>query len=163
GFSTDLVIPRADILKAKIASDRERAQLAVTAADIVEKTEDAYWDVVAALYRYDLELRSQKRAEEQLVLTQRQIDAGLMPPSDKIGADSTLAQRKLQTLVAESDIDRAWDVLRSVLNLPRDQWSRPILPVDMATFVAESSSPEEALRVALQHRPELAQLDLDLQ
>jgi outer membrane protein TolC len=163
GFSPDLVIPRADVLKAKIASERERAQLAVTAADIVEKTEDAYWDVVAALYRYDLDLRSQKRAEEQMVLTQRQIEAGFMPPSDKIGAESTLAQRKLQTLVAESDIERAWDGLRSVMNLPRDQWSRPILPIDMPAFVPQTSSAEDALGVAIKHRPELAQLDLDLE
>ena len=162
GFSPDLVIPRIDVLRAKLASERERSQLAVSAAELVERTEDAYWDVVQALYSYDLQLRSQKRAEDQMALTRRQIDAGLMPPSDLIAAESTLAQRKLQLLQAEAAIDQAYDILRSTLNLPRDQWSRPILPVEPPQFVSQSSSAEEALGIAIKHRPELAQLDLDL-
>src|SRR6185312_8539535 len=119
GFSPDLVVPKIDVLRAKIATEHERAQLAVTAADIVQRTENAYWDVVQALYSYDLQLRSQKRAEDQMALTHRQIDAGLMPPSDLIAAESTLAQRKLQVLQAEAAIDQSYDILRSVLNLPR--------------------------------------------
>jgi outer membrane protein TolC len=163
GFSTDLVVPRLDVLRAEVASERERWQLAVAAADIVERTEDAYWDVVQALYRYDLEVRSRKRAEDQLALTHRQIDAGLMPPSDLISAEATLAQRSLQLLGAEQDIEQASDRLRGILNLPRDQWERPILPLDVPRFVAEVSRPEDMLAIAIKHRPELAQLDLDLQ
>src|SRR5262249_26332725 len=120
------------------------------------------WDVAQALYSYDLELRSRKRAEDQLALTHRQIDAGLLPPSDLIAAESMLAQRKLQLLQAEQGIEQASDRLRSVLNLPRDQWTRPILPTDAPRFVAEASRPEDMLALALKHRPELAQLDLDL-
>src|SRR5262249_52418679 len=64
GFSTDLVLPRIELLTARIASEHERQQLLVTAAEVIERTEDAYWDVVQALYRYDLDLRSQKRAAD---------------------------------------------------------------------------------------------------
>ncbi|HSR97299.1 MAG TPA: TolC family protein [Kofleriaceae bacterium] len=163
GFSTDLVVPRIDVLRAELASERERQQLAVAAVDVVERTEDAYWDVVQALYRYDLELRSRKRAEDQLALTHRQIDAGLMPPSDLISAESTLAQRVLQVLQAEQAIEDASDRLRAILALPREQWARPILPTDMPRFAAEAHRPEDMLAVALKNRPELAQLDLDLQ
>lgn len=162
GMSPDLEIPRIDILRAKIASERERAQLVVTAADIVQRTENAYWDVVQALYTYDLQLRSQKRAEDQMALTRRQIDAGLMPPSDLIASETTLAQRKLQVLQAEAAIDATYDLLRSVLNLPRDQWARPILPVEPPQFVDAQGSADQALELAVKHRPELAQLDLDL-
>jgi outer membrane protein TolC len=163
GFSLDLVVPRIDVLRAEIASERERQQLVVAAVDVVERTEGAYWDVVQALYRYDLELRSQKRAEDQLALTHRQIDAGLTPPSDLISAESTLAQRTLQLLQAEQDIEQASDRLRAVMHLPRDQWARPILPTDPPRFAAgDPSRAEDQLAVAIKHRPELAQLDLDL-
>ena len=162
GFSPDLVVPRIDVLRAEIASERERQQLSVVAADVVERTEDAYWDVVQALYRYNVQLRSRQRAEDQLALTHRQIDAGLLPPSDLISAESTLAQRKLDLLQSEQDIESASDRLRSVINLPRDQWARPILPTDLPAFVAESHRAEDMLAVAIKHRPELAQLDLDL-
>lgn len=163
GFSADLVVPRVEVLRAEIASERERQQLVVAAAEVVERTEDAYWDVVQALYRYDLQVRSRKRAEDQLALSHRQIEAGLMPPSDVISAESTLAQRKLQLLQAEQDIEAASDRLRAVLNLPREAWARPILPVDAPRFAAETHRPEDMLALAIKNRPELAQLDLDLQ
>ena len=162
GFSTDLVVPRLDVLRAELASERERAQLAVAAVDVIERAEGAYWDVVQALYRYDLELRSRTRAEDQLALTHRQIDAGLMPPSDLLSAESTLAQRALQLVQAEQDIEQASDRLRGILHLPREQWARPILPTDAPRFVAQTSRPEDMLAIAIKHRPELAQLDLDL-
>jgi outer membrane protein TolC len=96
-------------------------------------------------------------------LTTRQIDAGLMPPSDLIAAQSTLAQRRLQVLQAESSIDQTYDILRGIMNLPREQWSRPILPVEPPQFSPRAGSAEEALGVAIKHRPEIAELDLDLQ
>jgi outer membrane protein TolC len=93
GFSPDLVVPRIDVLRAEISSEHERQQLLFTAAQIVEQTEDAYWDLVQALYQYDLDVRSLRLAEDQLALTHRQFDAGITPPSDLISAECTLAQR----------------------------------------------------------------------
>ena len=162
GFSPDLVVPRIDVLRAEIASERERQQLLVTAAQIVELTEDAYWDLVQALYQYDLDLRSRQLAEDQLTLTHRQIEAGMTPPSDLISAESTLAQRALQLVSAAQQIEQATDRLRSLIHLPREQWTRPILPTELPRFVAETHRAEDMLEVALHHRPELAQLDLDL-
>jgi outer membrane protein TolC len=162
GFSADLVVPRADILRAKITSQRERAQLDVVAQNIVQQTENAYWNVVLALYSYDLQVHSQKRAEDQLALTHRQIDAGLLPPSDLITAETTLAQRKLLVVQAEQQLSSSSDQLRSVMNVPREQWSRPIVPTDLPSFAAKPDTAEGALGIALEHRPELVQLALDL-
>jgi HAE1 family hydrophobic/amphiphilic exporter-1 len=162
GMSLDRTIPRIDVLRAQLASDRERKRLAVVVTDVVERTEDAYWEVVQALYRRDLELRSQQRAEEQLALTERQIAAGILPPSDVIGAKSTLAARRLQLVQADGAVEQAWDALRAVLNLPRDQWTRPILPIDVPRFAPEMSTPDDALATAIKHRPELEQQDLEL-
>jgi len=162
GFSTDIDIPRITVLEAKLTSEREREQLTVVVAEVVERTEAAYWDVVQALFRYDLERRSHKRAEEQLALTRRQIESGVLPPSDTISAESTLAQRELQLVQAEEQIALAWDRLRSILNLPREQWARPILPVDVPQFAPHDTSPDDALTTALAHRPELTQIALEL-
>lgn len=162
GFSPDLAIPRIEILRARIASAHQRQQLAVSIAALVERAEDAYWGVLQALFRHDLALRTHQGALDQLALTRRQIDAGTLPPSDLIGAESTVAQRQLERVGAEQAIQQATDLLRGVLNLPRDQWARPILPVDVPRFAPGALAPEDALATALAHRPELAQLDLDL-
>lgn len=162
GFSLDLAIPRLSILRARLASARERGQLAITMADVVERTESAYWDVVAALYRHDLAAGSARRAADQLELTRRQIEAGLLPPSDLIVAESTLAQRQLAQVQAELAVAQAWDALRAVLNLPRAQWARAILPVEPPRFTPAALTAEDALATALANRPEHAQLDLDV-
>lgn len=162
GFAFDRDIPQLAVLRAKIASERERHQLALTMVDVVQRTEDAYWDVVAAVYRYDLTVRSLGLADDQLRLTQRQIDSGVLPASDLIAAKSTLAQRKLSVVTAEEGIDAAWDQLRGIMNLPRGQWSRPILPIDVPTFAPVVLAPDDALEIAVHHRPELTQADLDL-
>lgn len=162
GFSLDLDIPRLSILRAHIASDRERRELEVVVADVVERTEAAYWDVVAALYRLELDVRSAERADEQLALTRRQITAGVLPPSDLISAESTLAQRRLQQVSAEQAVDAAWDRLRQVVNLPRAEWSRPILPVERPGFTPAALTAEAAMATALANRPEPAQHELDV-
>lgn len=162
GFSTDLAIPQIDVLRARIASERERLALLATITDVIQRAEAAYWGVLQSLYRYDLAVRTEQGAKEQLALTQRQIDAGTLAPSDLIGAQSNVAQRQLDVVLAEEALQQASDQLRAVLNLPRDQWSRPILPVDVPQFVTGKLSPEAALETAIKHRPELAQLDLDI-
>ncbi|MBL8619942.1 MAG: TolC family protein [Myxococcales bacterium] len=158
GFSTDLVVPRLAILRARLGAARERGQLEVVLAEVVLRTETAYWDVVAALYRHDLAVRSASRAEAQLALTARQIEAGVLPPSDRISAESTLAQRQLQQLQAEQAVDAAWDRLRAVMNLPRAEWRRAIVPVERPTFAPTAQSLDDALAAALRNRPEPAQL-----
>jgi len=87
----------------------------------------------------------------------------VLPASDLIAAKSTLAQRKLNVVTAEEGIDAAWDQLRGIMNLPRAQWSRPILPIDVPTFAPVVLAPNDALELAVHRRPELAQADLDLQ
>jgi outer membrane protein TolC len=162
GFSTDLVIPQIDVLRARIASDREREQLAIAVTNVIQATEIAYWGVLQTLFRHDLALRTEKGAQDQLALTQRQIDAGTVAPSDLIGAESTLAQRRLEVVQAEQAIQHAWDQLRSVMNLPRGEWSRPIVPTELPTFRPGAMTAEDALETAVHNRPELAQLALDL-
>lgn len=162
GFSTDLQIPKLEILRATIANERERQQLALAITTLVDRTETAYWGVLQALYRYDLAQRSQQAADDQLALTRRQIDAGTLPPSDLIGAESTVAQRRLEMVQAEEGVQAAFDALRAVMHLPRAEWSRAILPTDVPRFAPVASSADAALELAIKHRPELAQAKLDL-
>jgi outer membrane protein TolC len=163
GFSRDLVIPQAQILTAQIASEAARRQLESDAAALVQHTETAYWGVVAALYSYGVQLKAQKLAEDTVTLTRRKVDVGMAPGSELTGAESTFAASKLTVLQQEAAVEDAWDGLRTVLHLPRDQWNRPILPTDMPRLTpAEPPSEEQALEAAIQHRPELALLALQL-
>jgi outer membrane protein len=161
GFSRDLVIPELEVLRARIGSERQQQQLQVAVTAVVERAEAAYWGVLLALYRHELAARSHRAADDQLQLTRRQIAAGILPPSDLISAESTLAQRTLELVQAEQTIEEVTDQLRAVLNLPRDQWARPILPVDVPRFAPGTVSADAALELAIANRPELVALALD--
>lgn len=127
------------------------------------QTETAYWGVVSTLYSYNVQVQAQKLAEDTVALVRRQIAAGMASASDLTGAENTFAQHKLTVLQGEAAVEQSWDTLRGFLNLPRDQWTRPILPTDRPHLApAEPPSPEQALEAAIQHRPEVALLGLDL-
>ena len=76
--------------------------------------------------RASLELARQQR------LLSRETDRarGCLRASDLIAAESTLAQRELAVIEADAAITRSADRLRRVLNLPRSEWTRPLVPVD---------------------------------
>jgi outer membrane protein TolC len=163
GFAFRSEVVNVEVLRAEVQSARAgqdyRARLNATVRD----TEQVYWDLVQALQSYQVQRGSLQLAEEQLGLTRKQIEAGVLPPSDLINAEGTLAQRQLGLVQAESGIAQAADQLRHLLNAPREAWAQPILPLDVPEFDDLQVSYEAALDQALQNRPELAQLKLDLQ
>ena len=162
GFAFRWEIPNADVLRAEVATERAKQDYKGRVSATIRDTEDAYWDLVQALRSYQVQHGSLMLAQEQLGLTGRQIEAGVLPPSDLINAEGTLAQRQLGLVQAESAVAQSADQLRHLLNLPREDWSAPILPLDAPEFDELSVTFEAALNQALQNRPELAQLKLDL-
>jgi len=162
GFAFRWEIPNADVLRAEVASERAKQDYKSQLTATVRDTEDAYWELVQALKSYQVQQGSLQLAEEQLGLTGRQIEAGVLPPSDLINAEGTLAQRQLGLVQADSGVAQAADQLRHLLNLPREAWSAPILPLDVPQFDQLQVTFEAALNQALQNRPELERLKLDL-
>lgn len=162
GFAFDADIPRAEVLRAELASERAQKDVQAALLTLVRDTEQAYWDLFQALKSYEVQQGAVHLAEQQLALTRRQIDAGVRPPSDLINAEGTLAQRELQLVRAHNDNATAMDQLRFLLNLPKDEWSAPLLPRDRPEFERLSTELEPALAQALQRRPELLQRDLDV-
>jgi outer membrane protein len=164
GFSTDLAIPQYSLITAKIENEQQRYQLQITAAGLVAETEAAYWEVVDKLYSYGVTAKSEKAAEDMLDLTRRRIAAGMVASSEITIAENNVAERKVAVLSAVTAIEDAWDTLRTILNLPRDQWDRPLLPTDRPHFQPTVvTSADVALQTALRRRPEIAQAGLDLQ
>jgi outer membrane protein TolC len=162
GFSLDLDIPKADILRAELSSEQAREAMRGTLMNVVRETANAYWDLVQTLKAYGVQQGALDLAKEQMTLTERQIRAGVEAPASRIQAESTLAQRELSMVEAERAIEAAADNLRRILALPEGQWSRPIIPVDAPDFAEASPSLEEALTTANDNRPELAQQKIDI-
>ena len=157
GFGFDLRVPRASVLRARIRSEQAALALRVEMADTVRDTEDLYWDLVLALKTWQVQAASLALAEKQLELTQRQIDSGVLPPSDLIQAESSLARRQLSIPRARAAIERARDQLQVVLGPDQETWRKAILPLEIPSFTETVVELEAALQTAFDHRPELAQ------
>lgn len=165
GFAFNLEVPYVDVLRAEFTSEKARQDVLGQLITTVRDTELAYWDVVLTLKSYQVQRASFNLATEQLGLTRKQIDAGILPPSDMINAEGTVAQRELGLVQVENDIQQAADQLRRVLNLPRDGWSQPLLPVDAPKFDDRPNAVPTfyvAMAKALEHRPEWKQRKVDV-
>lgn len=161
-FSFDGRMQRAPILRAEFASAQAREEARLRAMLAVKATEDAYWTLVQSCKSYEVNVGAHELAQKQLELTRRQIAAGVLPDSDVIGVEGTVAQRELGVVRAEAQVDRAADQLRALLNLPPGQWVDPILPVDAPTFAHVEVPYATAVERAMASRPELKESALDL-
>ena len=162
GFSFDLTIPKISVLRAELASEAGRARAQTTLSAVTAATETSYWSLVRALKRYQVTNASLDLARSQMELSKRQIEAGVLAPSAAIEAETTLAQRELARIRAQTSVEAAQDALRAVLNLPRARWSEPLLPTDTPNFEPSELSASEALEAARKNRPEIAQRLLSL-
>lgn len=156
GFGFDLDVPYADVLRAELSSEAARQAVVGVVMATVRQAELEYWDLVFALKSHQVQQKSLELARQQVSLTERQIEAGIRPPSDLINAEGTLAQRELRLVQAENTILGVSDQLRHLLNMPRGEWAIPILPVDAPELRVVSVTLEDAYARALSNRPELA-------
>jgi outer membrane protein len=161
-FSLHGRIQRAPVLRARFASEVAREEARLRAMLTIKATEDAYWGLVESWKTYEVNVGAHKLAEEQLELTRRQIKAGVLPESDLIGVEGTLAQRQVALVRAEAQIERAADLLRGLLNLPPAEWAFPLLPVDAPGFAHVEVAFNQALERAIASRPELSRTRIDL-
>jgi outer membrane protein len=162
GFAFDLDVPRAEVLRAELGTERARQDVQAALLTLVRDTEQAYWDLFQALKSYEVQRTALELARDQLALTRRQIDSGVRPPSDLINAEGTLAARELELVRAQNTNEQAMDQLRNLLNLPRAEWSRPLLPRDRPAFERWAIDFDAAFAKARESRPELLQGELDV-
>ena len=164
GFSTDGTIQRIDILRATIGSDKERKQLAVTIADVVEKTEDAYWELVRAIHGYDLAVRTEKRrdrpARADAPADRRRAVAAVGPDRGREHASRSASSRWCRARIRSRPPPTR--CARSSTCRAATGRGRSCRPTRRGSTPQDASAGRRARAVALANRPELASADLDL-
>jgi HAE1 family hydrophobic/amphiphilic exporter-1 len=158
--------------------DRERAELKIRAKDIdiaesdlqlrlidiVARTEQAYWSLVAGRQDVFVTEDGVRWGREQLARTQRQIEAGTLAPVELAAAEAEL-QRRIDTYNASVATLNSFEVeLKTLLAGSREDeiWKDVILPVDLAGEAVPEVSPvlNDLLSEALKLRPELKNISL---
>jgi HAE1 family hydrophobic/amphiphilic exporter-1 len=133
-----------------------RTQLMDTAVNV----EVAYLNLVYARRNVEVVKESLFLARDQARITQIRIDVGASAPLDILQPRVTIATTEEQLIIAVASVRAAEDQLRALLNLDPSEWERPLIPTDNVQYTPVSINVDDAVRRALELRPELRQTEL---
>jgi len=111
--------------------------------EIIYKVEEAYWNFVYSI--------------ENLKVNKREVEIGMLAPIEILSAQSEVASREADILQSETMVRNSEDQLKTIINLAAEKSVRNmrIIPADIPTYQKKEVSLEEALRVAIDNRPDL--------
>jgi outer membrane protein TolC len=138
-----------------------RAQL----ANFVKTVVVAYWNVVNARETLAVRQKSLALAQTTLKENNERVRVGLLAPVAVTEARSQEAARDADVLVAENAVEVAEQTLRQTVYLHRDPSElvpRRVDPVESLRVDPVEISPQQALAVALERRPEVVAQNLDV-
>ncbi|HEY0159337.1 MAG TPA: TolC family protein [Thermoanaerobaculia bacterium] len=125
--------------------------------DTAVNVEQAYLNLVYARRAVEVVKESLFLARDQARITQIRIDVGASAPLDILQPRVTIATSEEQLIIAVANVRSAEDQLRALLNLDPAEWDRPIIPTDTVEYQPLTISVDEAVRRAIELRPEIRQ------
>jgi outer membrane protein TolC len=144
---------------AALGKDASTASLRATVSDTVSNVERAYWNLVSA--RRDVLVReaSMRLAADQREDTKSRIDVGTLPESDIAQPIAEYERRRGDLYASQESMRRAELVLKLlILNDESDAlWNQTIDPVDRPETPVVKFDLANALKVADEKRPEVAE------
>jgi len=157
--ATQIRIARNDL---KLASSGFRQQVIT----IVSQVLTLYWDLLA--FRENVRVAEQALTLAQKLLSdnKRQVEIGTLAPIEVVRAESEVAARQQDLIVAQTNLQQQAEIIKTALSKQVDPElaSAQIAPADQLPEPKPDDVPplEEALRLAAANRPELEQLDAKL-
>jgi outer membrane protein TolC len=133
----------------------------------VVQIENIYWDLVSAFETVRVNEQSVALAEKTVSDDRAQVKIGNLAPIEVTRAESELAQRREDLLIAQTQLQLQQLLMKNAItrNLSdRVLASAPVIPTNLVALPAEEPvvPVEDLIQDALVHRPELVQTRIDL-
>lgn len=140
------------------------AQFRQRAIEVIAQVEQAYWNLAFALRNLQVQIDAVKQARTQLESNQRQVAKGVLAPIDVVAATAQITTFEQGVYAAQEDVTRAENTLKTLLLADRtsSDWNRPITPVSPVSLDAPRIPLEAALSDAMKNRPEITQLETNM-
>lgn len=150
-------VSRKEIIIAQNNLDISRNQLKSILLDTVFKVQEAYWNLTYAIENFKVKQQSLQLARDLLAKNKKEVEVGKIAPIEILNAETVVAEREADILQAEALIKRCEDVLKNMLNLSCEEGIdlKKIVPMDKPVFIKEEVFLEDALKQALENRPDL--------
>lgn len=155
---------RREIIIARNNLDISETQLKRSLQQTVYDVEQAYWALVGYTENLKVRLMSLQLAQDLLDKNKRSVEVGTLAPIEILSAQSAVASREADIIQAETQVKDSEDSLRMLLNLAAEgiEEDLQIIPTDTPDFTKHEVSFEEALRKAIENRPDLNGTRIDL-
>ena len=163
GFATGLRFIRVARNSIKI-SDQQFAQQVM---DIVSTVKRAYWELIFARENTKVTRQSFELAEKLYRDNQRQVEIGTLAPLELIRAEAEVARTRQNLIAAQTNALQQQNILKDMIaRNPGDQLlaTVEIEPIDRPEVptTTEVIPVQDAIQIAMERRPEIAQDQLSL-
>ncbi len=138
------------------------AQFRQRAIDTITNVQRAYWDLVFALRSLQVQRDAVTVARTQLAHNKRLVQEGQLAPIDVVAAEAQISTYEQGVFSALEEVSRAENNLKNLVaeNQHSQLWSESIVPTDPVDLQVPEVSLPDALRTAMENRPELQQSNL---
>src|SRR5690349_1555121 len=138
------------------------AQFRQHAMDTITNVQRAYWDLVFALRNLQVQRDTVSVARTQLEHNKRLVNEGQLAPIDVVAVEAQISTYEQRVFSALEDVSRFENNLKNMI--AKDQkaelWSESIVPTDSVELAAPEISLPDALKTAMENRPELQQFNV---
>lgn len=130
--------------------------------DIISQVQRGYWDLVFALRDQQNRNANLNLARENLRQIEARISAGSAAPVERAEVATELANREVEALTAAQQVAIAENTLkRLILKDPASpDWRESFVPTDQPVFSLDTVNIDDAVKDAVDNRPELSRLRL---
>jgi outer membrane protein TolC len=136
------------------------AQFRQRAIEVISQVEQSYWDLVFSLRNLQVQIDAVKQARVQVESNQRLVAQGVLAPIDIVAANTQVTTFEQNVYTAQEAVTRAENTLKTLILADRTAalWSRPLTPITPVSLEPPRVPLEQAVKAAIDNRPELAQL-----
>jgi outer membrane protein TolC len=158
-------ISRREILIAQNKRDISENQFKDALLQTIYSVEEAYWNLVYSIEFLKVQRQSLRLAQDLLEKNRKAVEVGTLAPIEILSAKEQVATREAEVLETEALVESNEDRLKTVINLAAEEneiESVKITPKDKPFYVKKEISLEEALRIAMEKRPDMEQTRIEL-
>jgi outer membrane protein TolC len=160
GFRYDTNRRTLDLAKKnRMLSDEQFRQRVM---QVVQQTEQAYWELAYAYNNLQVQLEGVEIARQQDESNRRQEQQGLLAPIDVVAAQTQLANFELGAYNAQTALTRAENTLKNLILADRSSpmWATALIPTTPPDTNVPVTPLADAVNEALANRPEAAVVKL---
>jgi HAE1 family hydrophobic/amphiphilic exporter-1 len=135
------------------------AQFRQRAIETITGVQRAYWDLVFALRNLQVQRDAVRDSRAQLEHNKRLVNEGALAPIDVVAAEAQVASFEQTLYSSLEEVSRSENNLKNLIavNHESDLWSLSVIPTDSVDLAPPAISLPEALKAAMDNRPELQQ------